>query len=450
MRGWMNLACALVFGLSWHIGPLHAAEPGEVLAPALVQWAQAAQGAPWADPQAVHQTLAERPAWQRALMAREAAVASSQGTEAGSAEWSVDVVGALRRSDDPAQRQTREWALTVQRPWRSSHKGRLAAAQADVQRTLADLALAQAWRQLQSAFVDDLAEAWHQQSAWASWQDAERAMHAQAAAMRKRTALGDASELDARQMEAALAQAQSQARQAQWRLEALRQQLHQRWPRWSWSDAAQAMPWPAPGAVCQLDSLNREAWAEAVIQISPDVRWAQAQWQHARLQADVDAAQRSPDPSFGIQGGQAGNGAERHVGLTFSLPFGGEARHAQARASVHQMAAAQHGVDDALMQAREQALSAWSQWEGACAQSQSAQMASDAQALVTQAMQRSHALGEGSLQSFLLAQASGQDLARKAEAARIQAWLTLTRVLLLAGGPWPSSPLQPAARASGS
>ncbi len=452
----LKLTWALAMSLYWPLNLLLAAEPSDPFAPALSHWAQAAQGAPWADPETVNKTLQARPSWQRALAEREAAVALSQGTAAGTAEWSVDMLGAVRRSDDPAKRQTREWEMGVQRPWRSGHKSRLAAEQADAQHALADLTLAQHWQQLQSAFVDDLADAWSLQSAWAGWQRAEQAMQAQALAMRKRSTLGDASELDARQAEAALAQVQSQARQAQWRQDALRQQLQQRWQDashsqpWPWGNGAQAMPWPANWNGCRIDKLDREAWVEAVIQSSPDVRWAQAQWQHARLQADVDAAQRNPDPSFGIKGGQAGNGAERHLGLTFNLAFGGESRDAQARASAYQMTAAQRGVDNALMLAREQALSMWSQWQGACAQWQMEQQAFDAQALVAQAMQRSHALGEGSLQSLLLAQSSSQELAQKAEAARIQTWRTLTRVLVMGGGLWPSSLLQPAARASGS
>jgi outer membrane protein TolC len=136
------------------------------------------------------------------------------------------------------------------------------------------------------------------------------------------------------------------------------------------------------------------------------------------------------------------------LGLTFSMAIGGEARDAQSRASAHHMLAAQHAVDDTLLTAREQALATWNQWQGACGQWQMEQQALDAQTLVAQAMQRAHALGEGSLQSFLQAQATTQELSQRAESARIQTWRAFTRVLVMTGELWPSSSLQAVARPS--
>jgi cobalt-zinc-cadmium efflux system outer membrane protein len=447
----LNLAWAMALSACWPVGAIHAAESADsgALGQAIAHWRQSAPGSPWTDPNGVQQTMEARPAWQRARQEREAASALSEGTLAGNAEWSVDLLGAVRRSDDPTRRQTREWELGMQRPWRSGHKSRLAGEQADAQRAMADVMLARQWQELQWSLVDDLADAWAQQSAAAGWLRAEQAMRDQVAAMRKRTALGEASELDARQSEAALAQVQSQARQAQWRLTASVQQWQQRWPQWPWHGDAHTGPWAPQWSGCELGALSRDAWAEAAVRASPEVRWAQAQWQQARLQANVDAAQRTPDPSFGIKGGQAASGAERHLGVTFSMAIGGEARDAQSRASAHQMLAAQHAVDDTLLAARRQALATWNEWQGACGQWQMEQQALDAQTWVAQAMQRAHALGEGSLQSFLQAQATTQELSQRAESARIQTWRAFTRVLVMSGELWPSSSLQAAARPSG-
>jgi hypothetical protein len=57
-------------------------------------------------------------------------------------------------------------------------------------------------------------------------------------------------------------------------------------------------------------------------------------------------------------------------------------------------------------------------------------------------------LGEGSLQSFLQAQATTQELSQRAESARIQTWRAFTRVLVMTGELWPSSSLQAVARPS--
>jgi outer membrane protein TolC len=395
-------------------------------------WLASVRGTPWADPIAVQQALQARPAWRMALQGREAEHAQSEVTGLGGNEWHADLSAGTRWHDDPLQRRSREWELGVQRPWRSGHKARVAGEQAQAQLAQADLALVQHWQGLALALVDDVAD-WvnllAQSQAWGLQQDA---MDQLAQAARKRVQLGEGAELDSRQADAAWAQARLQGALAQQRLRNTQALLQQRWPQWPWSpDQTLA----ADGDACS-PARTAATWSQGLQDKALLWQWAQAALQQARSQAQADAAQTSPDPTIGVKGGQAGNGAERYVGLTFSLPWGGPARDAQARASARRLAMAEQGIDQAQEAVQALAITEVGNWQAACTQWQLERQAHVVQTNLAQALARGHDLGEGSLQAVLQAQAVAHDMHLRAEQARAQAWRGWSRMLVLNGELW--------------
>jgi cobalt-zinc-cadmium efflux system outer membrane protein len=406
-------------------------------------WAASVQGTPWADEALVIQALQARPAWRLALQSREAEHAQSEVTRLGTHEWSADFSAGTRWKDDPLQRRSREWELGLQRPWRSDLKARVADEQGQAQRAQADLGLALQWQGLSLALMDDIAD-WVNLNAQAqTWQRQHEAMAQFTQAANQRVRLGEGAELDARQAEAAQAQARLQWELAQQRVHSAQSVFAQRWPQWTWS----AVPALSAGEEVCTQAPPAGAWTQAMLDEALSMKWAQTVLQQARAQAQADAAQTTPDPTVGVKGGQAGNGAERYVGLTFSMPWGGPARDAQARASARRLAVAEQGVEQAQEAAQAQAITEVALWQSACSQWQLEGLTLASQTKVALALSRGHTLGEGSMQTVLQAQAMANELRLRSEQARTQAWRAWSRMLVLTGALWPSSPVLQAASA---
>ncbi len=406
-------------------------------------WAASVRGTPWADEAGVRQALQARPAWRMALQSREAEHAQSDVTRLGTQEWSADLSAGSRWKDDPLQRRSREWELGLQRPWRSDLKARVAGEQSQAQRAQADLGLALQWQSLSLTLLDDIADWVNLNAQSQTWQRQHEALAQFTQAANQRVRLGEGTELDARQAEAAQAQARLQWDLAQQRVRSAQSVFAQRWPQWTWSND----PALSAGEDVCTQARPAGAWTQSMQDEALSVKWAQTVLQQARAQAQADAAQTTPDPTVGVKGGQAGNGAERYVGLTFSMPWGGPARDAQARASARRLAMAEQGVDQAQEAAQAQAITEVALWQTACSQWQLEGLALDAQAKVAQALSRGHTLGEGSMQTVLQAQAVANDLRLRTEQARTQAWRAWSRMLVLTGALWQPSPLLQAASA---
>jgi cobalt-zinc-cadmium efflux system outer membrane protein len=392
-------------------------------------WLASLQGAPWADEAQLLQALRARPAWLSARSGQAAQAAQSQATAAGNQEWSTDLSMSRRHSQGAAPGRSNEWELAVQKPWRSPSQARAAEQLAQAQRDVAQQGLSRQWQDLMLALVQDVADwlqAQHQTRAWQLQLDTVSSL-SQAAT--RRAQAGEGTELERRQAEAAVLQARLQATLATQKLDSQRTRLHTRWPQWAWS------PSPAlslQGDVCATNTAQTD-WAERITAHSPEVAIAEAMAREAAAQAATDVAQQRPEPTLGLKGGQAFSGAERYLGVTVSLPWGGPARTAQAQASALRLVQAQQAMDETRLDAQARALAEVSQWQAACTQWQMETQSLVVQETMTQSLVRGHGLGEGSLQSVLLAQSSLQDVRLKRQAAQAQAWLAWSRLLVLSG-----------------
>jgi cobalt-zinc-cadmium efflux system outer membrane protein len=413
--------------------PLAPAQPGD----STRAWLASLQGAPWADEAHLLQALRTRPAWLSAVSGQAAQAAQSQATAAGSQEWSTDLSMSRRHSQDAAQRRSNEWELAAQKPWRSPTQARAADQLAQAQRDVAQQNLNRQWRDLTLVLVQDLADWMQAQAQSRAWQLQLDTVTSLAQAATRRAQTGEGTELEGRQAEAAVLQARLQATLAMQKLHGQRTRLHTRWPQWPWLPT---QPLSVQGDACGASLAAAAAtWAERIGEHAPEVAAAQALAREAAAQAATDEAQKTPEPTVGLKGGQAFSGAERYIGVTLSLPWGGPARTAQAQASAWRLVQAQQALDEARLNAQAQAFDAVSQWQAACTQWQMETQSLSIQEQLAQSLARGHSLGEGSLQSVLLAQASVQDMRLRAQAAQAQAWLAWSRLLIGAGELWPAS-----------
>jgi outer membrane protein TolC len=398
-------------------------------------WLASLQGAPWADEAQLLQALRTRPAWLSAVTGQAAQTAQSRATAAGSQEWSTDLSMGRRHSQDAAQRRSNEWELAVQKPWRSPTQARAAEQLAQAQRDVARQGLNRPWQDLTLTLVQDLADWMQAQGQSRAWQLQLDTVNSLAQAADRRAQAGEGTELERRQAEAAALQARLQATLAVQKLEGQRTRLRTRWPQWAWLPA---QPLSVQGKACDT-GMTTSTWAERMAARSPEVAAAEALTREAAAQAAADEAQKTPEPTVGLKGGQAFSGAERYIGVTLSLPWGGPARTAQAQASALRLLQAQQALDEARLNAQAQALEAAGQWQAACTQWQMETQALAIQEQLAQSLARGHSLGEGSLQSVLLAQSSVQDMRLRVQAAQAQAWLNWSRLLIGAGELWPAS-----------
>ncbi len=413
-------------------------------------WLASLQGAPWADEAQLLQALRARPAWLSAISGQAAQAAQSRATAAGNQEWSSDLSMSRRHSQDATQRRSNEWELAVQTPWRSPAQARAAEQLAQAQRHVAQQGLNRQWQDLTLTLVQDVADWMQAQAQSRSWQLQRDTVQGLAQAATRRAQAGEGTELERRQAEAAVLQAHLQATLAAQRLEGQRTRLHTRWPQWSWLPEQTLS---VQGDVCPSDAHPAHAaagWVERIAALSPEVLAAQALAQEAAAQAAADEAQKTPEPTVGVKGGQAFSGAERYIGVTLSLPWGGPARTAQAQASALRMVQAQQALDEARLEAQAQAAGTVAAWQGACTAWRMETQALALQDTLAQSLARGHSLGEGSLQSVLLAQSTVQEARLRAQAAQAQAWLAWSRTLIASGSLWPASSMLQAGAATSS
>jgi outer membrane protein TolC len=252
--------------------------------------------------------------------------------------------------------------------------------------------------------------------------EAVAALGQTADAVKRRLALRDASALEADQADAALALAQSAARSASGREEAARVALAARFPGLTLPARAPALSAP------QVPAEGLTELGAHVVARSHEIGAAVAQADQAGLLAERSRRDRFADPSIGIRGFSERNGAERGVGLLFSIPLGGGNRGAladQARAqataaeaqavAIRQQISALAGRDVATASA---AYAAW----------QDAHRAAQASASAAARAGKGHALGGLDLSDRLYVQRLAQEAALAEVVASAEAWRAITRL----------------------
>ena len=267
-------------------------------------------------------------------------------------------------------------------------------------------------------------------ASWLGWLAAEQA-HALAqagliftqenlAAVAKRVRAGDASRLDANLASAELAEQRRLENEAKTQASIAWARLSTRFP----GLVKERVTLPLPFALDQNDGF----WRQRILSESDELRIVEAQVAKAEAQAEHERASRIPDPTLGVYTASEVGGRERISGITISIPLPGGLRAARSAKA----AAAQEVAANARELKRRQLETAIAgELAAARGSYDSMQIAAEgAQGMQENAKltQRAYSLGEGDLQTLLLARRQANAAAASALQAQLvalKAWYGL-------------------------
>jgi len=368
----------------------------------------------------VNEALDNHPAVAAALARVQAARAARDMLARGTHE--VTVTGSYMRRSVDREGAYDEFDATVTRPFRLPGKAAL-------DREAGALGIEVAENQMEDARHQAalmLADLWHEWltagSLYRSDMDSVRALDAALAALGRRVALRDASQLELDQASAALAQARAQAGMSRAVREQARVRLAATFPEIP-------LPQEPPDlAVPELPALDLEALRALVIERSHEILAADRQAQRLDVIARRIRADRIADPSFGVRLFSERSGMERGAGLVMSIPLGGGYRRsaadqasAEANAARFELASVRRSVmalaDADLSNARTR-LEAW----------RSADAAARGAADAARRTERGYQLGQIDLADLLYARRQANDARRSEIEARSGADRALLRL----------------------
>ncbi|MEW6590354.1 MAG: TolC family protein [Pseudomonadota bacterium] len=360
------------------------------------------------DPAAAIAAVQAAPAVQQARAELTAKALTRESLQHGREEWSLSAEAAQRRVETVSRDRYPEWGLALTRPVRLPQRAAadraLGGALAAHAEASLDEALHESGRELLKLWFDWLGEA-GQSRLW----DAQVGLaETQLAAVKARIRLGEAPRAEGVNAEAALAQARLQRMQALARAQQARARLSAPYPGLP-VPADPELPAPA------MPAGTADAHVEAVLAHNHEWMRARREAEWLQAQARVLAQRRGADPSVGVFYRNEADGGEHVLGIHLGLTLPGAARRSDHQAAEALSAAAQAAADRIEQRLR---LEARADFEAAQALSDAWQQADAAARALEEAARlaaRAYELGEGSLDSVLLAR-------RLAMEGRLQAW----------------------------
>ncbi|MCD6679243.1 MAG: TolC family protein [Burkholderiaceae bacterium] len=427
------------------VGPIEQAEQAAPKAPR-VQFAQVTRAAALAPrddsyppelppAERVRAAIADAPDVHAAAAMLEAALADRRRLVVGPHEWSTRADYQRRRVHEVgANDRFNEWSLSLERGVRLPGKAELDRRLGTERITEAEIALGdarhEASRRLLGLWYAMLRE---RESAHLLAHQAELAAR-EAAGVARRRELGDASQLDEMQASADAEQAEAARRVAADLAERAAVMLAREFPILADAVPPQALPAPPEPAE------DLAALAQRAIEENHALRGAQAAAASARTEAQRAIADRRPDPTMGVQYGSERGGGERILGVYVSIPFGGEARRAQADASVARAAASGQRAEAQRRQVDADVASLLSAARSGVARWQAAQRSAQLQANAAERVARARELGEADLAEVLRARRLALDAALRAQGVQVDALESRARLLLDAHQLWDFEP----------
>lgn len=388
---------------------------------------------------AVRQALLELPSVRAGQGEIAQGEARQRQLEAGPHEWAVTLEGQRRRSRDAMNgpdSRTQDWAVGLERAWRLPGKAALDTRLGQEQRAMAEAAAEERLHNGARLLLET----------WFAWLRArERLTQIEAArttlaketrAIQRRRELGDASELETLQIEAALAQMEAEQQNREAELHASRERLQQRFP---------GLPLPTQLTLNtpQAISGNLEQWEQALLTHEPGLRLARLESSHSQLQAQRTDRERLADPTVGVRLAREKDGEERLLGLYLTLPLGGSARQAEADRRRAEASIASEQEAQTLRETRASARASWQQARGAYAAWRASQDAAARMGKAAQLQARAYALGEGSLAEMLAARRLAFSAELDAQLAQLDALEKNYRLQIDSHKLWDFSPDRP-------
>ena len=387
---------------------------------------------PLPDLDTAHTVLAETPAVQAALAARDAAKARGEALNVGPYEFEVNAAGQRRdvRNEGDANGNFNEWEAGVSRRVRLPGKAALDRELGALGNEVAGLGIADAFHGAALELLDGWFGWLEAAGAATAAEDARKRLADERAAVQKRVDRGDAARLDLDLADSALAGAEATLAQARSDAAERSALLAARYPHLPLPAAPPAVPDP------QLPDRDAAALAAQIVARSHEIGIAEGRYQQAIKRAERGQRDRLPDPAIGIRTLSERDGDEKAVALTLNVPIGGSYRAAEARALAADAGAAGAQLDAVRRQIGANAQAVTTRMRGSHASWQAARRAADAATAHAERARRGYELGETDLFTLLAAQRTAQESVRAELAARIAAHAAIDRVLVDAHELW--------------
>ncbi len=327
-------------------------------------------------------------------------------------EWTAKALGQ-RRSLDTGPRY-REWNVGIERTIRLPSKG-------SADRNIGKATIEESEAQYGEALHESAREL---VSLWLDWLAAERGRELAASnlvavqenlkAVDKRTRAGDASRLDLNFANAELAEQKRMDNDARTQASAAWARLSARFPGIN----RQSVLLPSPMLIAEDETL----WRDRIIAENDKLKVVQTQLRIAQAQADRARADRFPDPTFGVFTASEVGGRERISGVTISIPLPGGLRDSRSSKALAAAEVARNTVDLKKRELETEIATAFVTARGTYESLQIANEGALAMQENAKLVQRAYSLGEGDLQTLLLAR-------RQVTAAMNSALLAQTNAL---------------------
>lgn len=388
--------------------------------------ASGAQAQDWLpDPTLASSAINAQPLVQAAMGRVDAAGAQARARAVGSHEIEVSALHQVRRIDEVGgDRSYNEFEAQVGRAFRWPGKVALDRKIGEHGLTAAELRLDDARHQGARNLMER----------WMDWLRAdELAGEAEAravslgderSALARRVELGDAASMDLNLFDVDLAQAQAARVTAQGELVDAHAALASDFP-------GLPLPQRVPSIKEPLElPLSPAEWIARIVQRSHEIAAIESDADKADALAARARADRLPDPTIGLRLVNDRGGAERALGLVFSIPIGGRYRSALGDAEAAN-ASALHSDSlamrrDIQREAAQTVRLATQRRDGWLAQQHALAASSEA----THRIRRGWELGELPLADWLLAERTHRQIALAEASARVEAERARVRVLV--------------------
>lgn len=387
----------------------------------------------------VSSALARSPAVQAALYGVEADQAVQRQYLLGAQEWTGSVSATRRRPSNPlaerASVASQEWEIGLDRSVRLPGKAAVYDRAGRVRVAQAEAARDRVWREQARVLLEGLGNWWRERESVRVWKAHEALLSQQLDGVMRRQQLGAAAKIEQQQAQAALAQSRAQLQAATGRERAASDALQQHFPALDVNALVTGTEVPTP----QVLPDNDAQWLALLSANNPELALARRNTAMAEAALQVESAERRGDPTVGVRVGRTLSGAERVLGIVFSMPFGGDYRAAGAAAAASRAAAAaqledqaRHLAAAAAIQHLRAAQTAYASWLA---------NADAARQLIATAdsLARGYALGEGALAEVLTARRLANEQQHIAALGAVDAWMLRHRLALEAGQLWASS-----------
>ncbi|HMM67365.1 MAG TPA: TolC family protein [Dokdonella sp.] len=385
-----------------------------------------AQAQDWLpDPALVATAIAAQPSVQAAMGRVDSAGAQARARAVGPHEVEVSAIRQVRQVDAiDGDRRYNEYEAQVGRAFRWPGKAALDRQIGEHGMTAAELRLDDVRHQVARNLLDR----------WMDWLRADElareaearteSLNSERKALGRRVELGDAAPKDLDLLGVDLAQSEAARVTARGDLAAARAALANDFP-------GLPLPQRVPAVKQPVElSLTAEAWIARIVERSHEIAAVEADAAKADALAARTRADRLPDPTISLRLLHDLGGAERALGVVFSMPIGGRYRAALGDAesananALHSDSLAMRR--DIQREAEQTVRLAIQQREGWLAQQRAMAASSEA----TRRVRRGWELGELPLADWLLAERIHQQIALAESAARVDAERARLRVLV--------------------